>query len=189
MHALRLIDLEQEGLGQYRNQLNSHFSISAPSTITGHSTATTISSLMATQVASTVPAIALTQDPLQPIQYQQIPPQHSVYQPPPPQQPPVPQETTNLINSKGGYSTSSIKSYNSNLLEIVGEIFSQVDSRMSSNGRLTIEEAEKLLLKLNSRLGRRYSEDDLRRFFYSLNIQQDGTISLEEFRVAFERVL
>lgn len=140
------------------------------------------------------------QDPLQPIQYNPPPP-ISPY--PPYQQAPylvtnqTHQRHGNLgapsvqnTNEPGTYSTSSIKSYNSNILDIVGEILSQVaDSRVSTNGRLGLEEAEKLLLKLNSRLGRRYSEDDLRRFFYSLNIRQDGTISLDEFRVAFERVL
>lgn len=143
-------------------------------------------------------------DPLQPIQYQtQSIHQHTHV----PSQPyssgsyqqyaasqAQPQQPAHLdTNSPGTYSTSSIKSYNSNMLDIVSEIFSQVaaDScRLSSTqGRLSLEEAEKLLLKLNSRLGRRYSEDDLKRFFYSLNIQEDGTISLEEFRVAFERVL
>lgn len=75
----------------------------------------------------------------------------------------------------------------SNALSIISEIFSQVDK--DNNGRLYVDEAEKLLLKLNSRLGRRYSEDDMRKFFQYLNVDQDGTLSLKEFQNAFEKIL
>lgn len=70
---------------------------------------------------------------------------------------------------------------------IVTELFSQIDRDL--NGRIATDEAEKLLLKLNSRLGRRYSEDEIRRFFQTIETNQDGTIELQDFRSAFERVL
>jgi hypothetical protein len=70
---------------------------------------------------------------------------------------------------------------------IVSELFSQIDRDL--NGRISVDEAEKLLLKLNSRLGRRFGEDDIKRFFYALDTNRDGTIDLQEFRCAFERVL
>ena len=70
---------------------------------------------------------------------------------------------------------------------IVAELFSQIDRDL--NGRIAVDEAEKLLLKLNSRLGRRYSDDDIRRFFLTFETNRDGTIELQEFRTAFERVL
>jgi Ca2+-binding EF-hand superfamily protein len=75
-----------------------------------------------------------------------------------------------------------------NALAIISEIFSQVDK--DNNGRLYVDEAEKLLLKLNSRLGRRYTDEDMQKFFQYLNVDKnDGTISLKEFKIAFERVL
>jgi hypothetical protein len=70
---------------------------------------------------------------------------------------------------------------------IISELFSNLDRDM--NGRISIDEAEKLLLKLNSRLGRRYGEDDVKRFFISLDTNRDGTIDLQEFKAAFERVM
>lgn len=69
----------------------------------------------------------------------------------------------------------------------INEIFSSVDR--DHNGRITIEEAEKLLLRLNSRLGRRYGEDDVKRFFDSLDINKDGQIDVVEFRRSFETQL
>lgn len=70
---------------------------------------------------------------------------------------------------------------------IVAELFAQIDRELG--GRIAVDEAEKLLLKLNSRLGRRYSEDEIRRFFHTLETNRDGTIELQEFRAAFERIL
>lgn len=69
----------------------------------------------------------------------------------------------------------------------INEIFNSVDC--DQNGRIRIEEAEKLLLRLNSRLGRRYGEDDVKRFFNSLDINKDGQIDLIEFRRTFESQL
>jgi hypothetical protein len=46
---------------------------------------------------------------------------------------------------------------NPNAEAIIEDIFRQVD--LDHNNRLSVEEAEKVLLRLNSRLGRRYGED------------------------------
>jgi hypothetical protein len=65
----------------------------------------------------------------------------------------------------------------------VSSIFNQVDR--DSNGKISVEEAEKLLLRLNSRLGRNYGENDVRAFFQVLDINQDGLIDFQEFKKAF----
>ncbi|CAF0921745.1 unnamed protein product [Brachionus calyciflorus] len=84
-------------------------------------------------------------------------------------------------------SNSVQKNFKTNILDIISDIFNQVDG--DQNGSLSVEEAEKLLLKLNSRLGRSYGEDDVEKFFLSLDTNQDGSISLSEFRKAFENLI
>ena len=52
-------------------------------------------------------------------------------------------------------------------------------------GRITIEDAERTLLRLNSRLGRNYGENDVRAFFDALDANHDETLDLNEFKRAF----
>ncbi|RNA15550.1 hypothetical protein BpHYR1_027025, partial [Brachionus plicatilis] len=63
------------------------------------------------------------------------------------------------------------------------QIFNQLDT--NSDNSVTIGEAEKAVLRLNSRLGRNYGEDDLRAFFSRLDTNRDGRIDINEFRRAF----
>lgn len=44
------------------------------------------------------------------------------------------------------------------------------------------------MLRLNSRLGRNYGEDDIKAFFSRLDVNRDGRISIREFREAFFRL-
>ena len=67
--------------------------------------------------------------------------------------------------------------------EIVESIFRTIDR--NNNGIINVEDAEKTLLRLNSRLGRRYGEDDVRAFFSALDVNNDGTLDLNEFKRAF----
>ncbi|CAF0742505.1 unnamed protein product [Brachionus calyciflorus] len=91
-------------------------------------------------------------------------------------------------SSTGGGSSWQIHSTGqSHLLSVVSDIFAQIDR--DGNGSLSYDEAEKLLLKLNSRLGRRYGEEDVKKFFRSLDTNMDGFISLNEFKKAFESLL
>lgn len=89
------------------------------------------------------------------------------------------------VVSYGSSSSSGTGSVNKNA--IVAELFAQVDR--DHNGRISINEAEKLLLKLNSRLNRNYGENEVRDFFRRLDTNRDNYIDLNEFRVAFERLL
>jgi hypothetical protein len=154
LQALKLVDLDKEGLGQYREQLvrmgiSKPISFSSMGSVNNNSYASHSTSAAASASASTtlgpssfVPITSTTQAPL-------------------------------------GSNITDI----SNLL---GEIFAKVDR--DGNGSLTFEEAEKLLVKLNSRLGRRHGHDDVRAFFETLSVNNDGTISLNEFRRAFDRL-
>ena len=72
---------------------------------------------------------------------------------------------------------------NNALGEIVENIFRTIDR--NNNGIINVEDAEKTLLRLNSRLGRRYGEDDVRAFFSALDTNNDGTLGLDEFKRAF----
>ena len=67
--------------------------------------------------------------------------------------------------------------------ELITQIFQTIDR--NQNGRINVEDAEKTLLRLNSRLGRRYGEDDVRAFFSVLDVNNDGSLDLEEFKRAF----
>lgn len=69
----------------------------------------------------------------------------------------------------------------------INEIFATVER--DANGRITSEEGEKLLLRLNSRIGRRFGEEDVKRFFDSFDITKDGQIDLADFRRVFESQL
>jgi len=70
---------------------------------------------------------------------------------------------------------------------VVAELFASVD--VNSDGRFSIEEARSLLLRLNSRLGRHYGEDEVNAFFGALDANHDGVIDLSEFRAAFVKGL
>lgn len=93
-------------------------------------------------------------------------------------------------SSSGGASLSSHSASghaSGNSHAIVEEIFNSIDR--DHNGQITIEEAARVLLKLNSRLGRRYGEDESRAFFAALDVDHNDKLSLEEFRRAFVRLL
>jgi uncharacterized membrane protein YgcG len=70
---------------------------------------------------------------------------------------------------------------------VIDEIFRSIDR--DSNGQISVDEAARVLLKLNSRLGRSYGEDESRAFFQALDVDRNGMLSISEFRAAFERSL
>jgi hypothetical protein len=80
-------------------------------------------------------------------------------------------------------SSSSVQfSVQSALNAILLELFQSVDKNAS--GRISRSEAETLLLRLNSRLGRSYGEEEANIFFRALDANGDGLIDFEEFRSA-----
>ncbi|RNA22290.1 hypothetical protein BpHYR1_026731 [Brachionus plicatilis] len=86
-------------------------------------------------------------------------------------------------DNRSGTNYSYAIQLDDNVNDLIEQIFLSVDR--DQNGRISAEEAEKLVLKLNSKLGRRYGEDDVRAFFATLDRNHDGTLDLEEFRRAF----
>lgn len=73
-------------------------------------------------------------------------------------------------------------------MQIIDQIFEELDTE--KKGYLSVKEAERILLKLNTRLGRSYGEDDLKDLLYNIDTEDDnGQISLEKFRIIFRRVL
>jgi len=82
--------------------------------------------------------------------------------------------------------SSSSNVVESNLAETlessIEQIFRLVD--YNNTGRINAEDAEKTLLRLNSRLKRSYSENEVLEFFSTLHVV-DGTIDLNEFKRAF----
>ena len=71
----------------------------------------------------------------------------------------------------------------SSMSMLIDEIFKQINS--DGNARISTIEAEKILLKLNSRFGRFYGEHEVKGLFNALDSDQDGFLSLEEFKLAF----
>jgi hypothetical protein len=69
---------------------------------------------------------------------------------------------------------------------VVEVIFKSIDRQ--NHGRISVEDAEKILLRLNSRLNRKYGEDDVQAFFSALDVNNDQTIDLDEFRNAFRNL-
>jgi hypothetical protein len=69
---------------------------------------------------------------------------------------------------------------------VISEIFNDIDRNGSET--LSISEAEKLLIQLNNRLGRSYTEREAQAFFRGLDLNRDGRISLREFREVFNRL-
>ena len=129
LHALKLINLEQEGLGAYKGYLarlgvleNSAVQVIQASASFGNSAPTTSASTLASG-------------------------------------------DDDALNS------------------LITQIFHTIDR--NNHGRINVEDAEKTLLRLNSRLGRNYGENDVRAFFGALDANNDGTLDLNEFKRAF----
>jgi hypothetical protein len=87
-----------------------------------------------------------------------------------------------VISSASGASVNSALSSKDLLNAIIMELFQSVDTNKS--GQISRGEAESLLLRLNIRLGRSYTQADATAFVQVLDVNGDGVISFEEFRSA-----
>jgi hypothetical protein len=63
---------------------------------------------------------------------------------------------------------------------VLSELFSSVDT--SGDARIAVNEAQSVLLKLNQRLGRSYSNDDAVSFMRTLDKNGDGFVDFREFK-------
>ena len=91
--------------------------------------------------------------------------------------------STDLVDYNVSYGVNNAFSQADNIETLIEYIFRSIDR--NNNGRISVEDAEKILLRLNSRLDRKYGEDDVRAFFTALDINNDGTLDLKEFKRAF----
>lgn len=92
------------------------------------------------------------------------------------------------MNERSISNNSNNKDYNEETsAQFIAEMFSMIDR--DNNGKVSIDEAEKILLKLNSRLGRNYNYSEVENFFSKLDTNRDHFIDMEEFRVAFQSSL
>ncbi len=87
------------------------------------------------------------------------------------------------VSAQSNYSVGGASSAS----QIISEIFKQVDQ--DRNGTLSALEAELILLRLNSRLGRQSNNDDVKQFLAQLERNGENRIDLNEFRIAIESLL
>ena len=78
---------------------------------------------------------------------------------------------------------SIVSGHSDNASSAVEAAFRAVDA--DGSGSLSLAEAQSMLLRLNSNLGRTYGEKELTVFFQALDTNRDGQISLAELRSAF----
>ena len=76
--------------------------------------------------------------------------------------------------------------YKNSVDSVIEEIFKSID--VNNTGSIDVDKAARVVLRLNSRLGRNYGEDEVQAFFDALNVKSDKTLSLEEFRKAFSNI-
>jgi Ca2+-binding EF-hand superfamily protein len=86
-------------------------------------------------------------------------------------------------NTRSSRGSQQIPSRASSVANLVESIFKALD--IDQDGKITVEEAGKILLRLNSRLGRSYGEDDVIAFYSALDVNNDGSLNFEVFRTAF----
>ncbi len=78
--------------------------------------------------------------------------------------------------------TPAASRVNSAAAQHVEQLFGTITRAQAHESKISREDAERVLLWLNSRLGRAYGEDDVSDFFAQLDINQDGFIDLDEFK-------
>jgi hypothetical protein len=121
--------------------------------------------------------------------------------PPPPRQQKQPAyKLTTMSSSASSSSTSTSSSSTSSSSssnqaaglrtktpdEFIQKIFESID--IDKNGRISVPEAQRILLRMNTRLNRRYGQDDVNALFHALDIDRDGTIDFDEFKAGFRNL-
>ena len=131
VHALKFVDLEKEGLGEYKSFLSNNLGSSVEST-----EGTTYESN--TDSFESIPNVDKPK-----------PEQHVVD-------------------------------------KLIQQIFQIVDKK--NEGKITIDDAHKTLIRINSRMSKQFDEDRLQDFFGTLNISNDNKVDLGEFKKAFLKI-
>lgn len=66
----------------------------------------------------------------------------------------------------------------------IRQMFNQLDR--DGSGVVTVAEAERSLLRINSRLNRNYGEDEVAQLFALVDKNNDGVLSLDEFEATIK---
>lgn len=168
VEALKLVDLEREGLSEYRAQLNRAYNSEfAPNSLSPIAKFSPI--IKTSNNTSLNHSHASSSD--QPFHGFDSDANDSYYQ--------------TLETSVASVYTGTRKQLNES--ELIEETFRAID--LDEHKRLSVEEAEKAVSKVNSRLGKGFSDDDVKMFFSTLDVSMDGTIDFDEFKSAFHRVV
>lgn len=93
--------------------------------------------------------------------------------------------TLPVVQTRSNISSSSDKSPKRRSVadSVIERLFTLID--INGDGAVSIEEAERIFLKLNTRLGRNYGLVDVKNFFLSLDPTGTGKINMEQFKKAF----
>jgi hypothetical protein len=207
IQALRLVDLDREGLSQYRPQLNklNNIILNTINSTNDYSTKYSTNGLIPSVFSSDSTHSDYHSGPL-PFSYQSNiavsvnkPPgsvgSYNIPYIPQPTQPPVQQVLADSSYPAAAVAAASCQisrteSFDTDYFltnelkeEFIVNVFKTIDT--TESGRITAPELEKILLNLNSRLGRRYGEDDVKALFNTLDINNDGSIDFDEFKKAF----
>jgi Ca2+-binding EF-hand superfamily protein len=155
LDALNLIDLDNEGLSEYKQYLK-NFGKSGTSAA-AHALSTVLSAAAAAVLASAADGTVKTADV----------------------------NTSDSASSSSGsvVAASSTNSPQYKLAALINKIFKLIDR--DECGNVSVSDASAILLRLNSRLRQSYGEDDLINFFNTLDSNKDGKLDLDEFRKAF----
>ncbi len=175
--ALKLVDLDKEGLGEYKEWLKSR-GVALPGS---HNS---LNSYMQ--------------------QYQQQSSTYTTLPSPPPQDgagsfwspginPVQSVSASTVALSTAPQSNVVVLSDNNNTSgqdnlqssSIISQIFSEYDSE---SGKITLDEAERVFSRLNNRMERGYGDDETKAFLASLTISDEGQIDLNELKQAFEKI-
>jgi hypothetical protein len=90
-----------------------------------------------------------------------------------------------VASSSASAVTSASSASTSSVANAALQIFSMIDS--NNNGFISVSEAERIILRINSRLNRNYGENDVKAFF-AVICDGNTTITKEQFVSAFERL-
>lgn len=84
-------------------------------------------------------------------------------------------------------STQPRRSKSAQIEEAALQIFTIIDA--DNSGSISLEEAESIVLKLNSQLNRGYGEDEVRSFFMAVSGGTNASISKEQFLNVFAKLI
>lgn len=203
VEALQLIDLDREGLSEYRDQLTNTL-LTQTNTATNHpnrlqNTFTTshyhLSHSTSIPTHSAFGSLANSSPPSNRTTTMSMNRTYSTHEASPrrtPQQRPgvsAPSIRRHLNQSQRLSSASAIIKAHVLDDEQKSQIINHLlDDEFINPRRLSVEEAEKSLLRVNSRLGRRLGQDDVKLFFAKLDVDSDGTLDPSEFKSALIRI-